>query len=243
MTAAPGLTCLRVWAATDIGKVRRENEDCVGAGDAVLQSSTGRFDIELSLSETTGTVVVADGVGGGRGGRVAAGLAVSAFLGRCTEVADLEALAAVIDGVSESVRLACAQDNATRGGATTLSGIVFSRAFAFAFNVGDSRVYRIRPEGLDLVSQDHVSSFDARMLTKFLGGSGVMAVPHCQEICLRQGDRYLVCSDGLYGVVTEDRLARLARLPDGRMAVDFLVAAALEAGAPDNITVALCEPA
>jgi serine/threonine protein phosphatase PrpC len=231
---------LPVWAATDIGNARRDNEDCVGAGDTVLCGSTGRFALELPLKETVAAIVVADGVGGGRGGRVAAELAVRTFLNRCANVVDIRSLTAVIDGVSESVRLACAQDPATRGGATTLAGLIFSRAGALAFNVGDSRVYQISEKGMTLLSQDHVSIADGRTLTRFLGGSGPFATPFCSEIAFWPGHRYLVCSDGLSGSVEDSLLAQLALNPNGDSAVDGMMVAALEAGAPDNVTVALC---
>ncbi|MBF0186196.1 MAG: protein phosphatase 2C domain-containing protein [Magnetococcales bacterium] len=241
MTAGP-VSRLRVWVATDIGKVRRENEDCVGAGDTILQSPTGRFNLELPFGEAADAVIVADGVGGGCGGKVAASLAVETFLGRRVDVADIGSLARLIDGVSESIRLFCTQNSATRGGATTLAGLLFSRTFALAFNIGDSRVYRICSGELELLSQDHVSSSDARTLTRFLGGSGVMATPYCREIDFLPGNRYLVCSDGLYGVVANDQLLQLARISDGALAVEALIATALEAGAPDNVTIALCDP-
>jgi serine/threonine protein phosphatase PrpC len=229
-----------VWAATDIGKVRLENQDRVGAGDTVLNLPVGKFEVQLFPEVMPVAAVVADGVGGGRGGSVAAELAVTAFLNRSSEIKDVDSLTTTVDAISEGIRQACSQEASTRGAATTLAGIVFLRSGAIAFNVGDSRIYRVGKRELSLISQDHVSQSDSRMLTRFLGGNLAFSSPYCTEIPNWYGHRYLICSDGLFGSVKEAQILQLAMIVDGGHAVDALVAAAIEAGAPDNVTVALC---
>jgi serine/threonine protein phosphatase PrpC len=233
--------CLHVWAATDVGKVRAENEDCVGAGDTFIRSSSGSFDLRLTISEMATAIVVADGVGGGRGGSVAAELAVSTFLSRCAKVFDTSSLTALVNEVSDHIRLVCAQDSAIRGGSTTLAGLVFMQSRTIAFNVGDSRVYTIRNKSLIPMSQDHVSPSDDRILTKFLGGRSGVVTPYYYEFAAQPGQRFLVCTDGLFRPVPEGRLTQLVSLPAGAAAVDALVASALEVGAPDNVTVMVCD--
>ena len=234
------LKAVAVWAATDIGKVRRENQDRAGAGNTVLSLPVGKFEVQLLPEVIPVSAVVADGVGGGRGGSVAAELAVTAFLNRCREINDVESLTTTVDAISEGIRQTCSQDASTRGAATTLAGIVFLRSAAIAFNVGDSRIYRVGKRELTLISQDHVSPSDSRMLTRFLGGSVALASPYCTEIPNWSEHRYLICSDGLFCSIKEPQILQLAMLADGGHAADALVAAAIEAGALDNVTVALC---
>ncbi|MCR4378057.1 MAG: protein phosphatase 2C domain-containing protein [Rhodospirillales bacterium] len=232
---------IRVWAATDVGKVREENEDCVGAGDQILQSSSGRFDLRFSIGDEAIAVVVADGVGGSRGGKVASGLAVSGFLSRCIYGADVPSLVSVLGEISERIRLACAQDSATRGGSTTLAGLVFTRSGGIAFNVGDSRIYLLIENELITLSRDHVSTADPRMLTKFLGGSGSAAMPHVHQFNFEKSVRFLICSDGLYSVLPHAALVQMTSLLNGEVAVNSLMDAALTAGAPDNVSLAVCD--
>jgi PPM family protein phosphatase len=233
---------VQIWAATDVGRIRAENEDCVGAGEGFLLTPSGRLDLELELGKQAVAVVVADGVGGSRGGKMAAGLAVTAFLSRCGKVTDGNSLAALIQEVSDHVRLACSEDPAARGGSTTLAGVIFTSLGGIAFNVGDSRVYSMGEQGvLTCLTRDHVSSADTRVLTRFLGGGGGAAHPHYQRFDPVPGGRFLVCTDGLFGPIPETLMSQLASIPGGAGAVEALLAAVQIAGAPDNVTVAVCD--
>ncbi len=135
---------------------------------------------------------------------------------------------------------------------TTVAGLVLLPEQALAFNVGDSRVYRITGDGLSRVSVDDSPPLPpgqrtTSMVTQTLGGSlGLTYVePHVRAAPLAAGDRYLVCSDGLTDPVPEEELAELLARPyeggersDGKAAFE-LWKAAIEAGGPDNITLAL----
>lgn len=135
---------------------------------------------------------------------------------------------------------------------TTVAGLVLLPDRAVAFNVGDSRVYQVTPDGLRRVSVDDSPPLPpgrrtTSVVTQTLGGSlGLTFVePHVRAAPLAAGDRYLVCSDGLTDPVPEEELAALLARPhdgsdraDGRAAFE-LWKAAIAAGGPDNITLAL----
>ncbi|MEZ5316680.1 MAG: PP2C family serine/threonine-protein phosphatase [Vicinamibacterales bacterium] len=144
-----------------------------------------------------------------------------------------------------------------RGMATTVAALLVSQEPVIA-HVGDSRIYRWRDGHLEQITQDHswvseqvragvMSVDDARrhpwrnVVTRALSGGEDPEV-EVTPIDLQQGDRLLVCSDGLSGVVSPDRLEAIAGEAKAPQAIcEDLVAAANEAGGPDNITVALLQ--
>jgi PPM family protein phosphatase len=155
-------------------------------------------------------------------------------------------------------RLATAMehDETLRGMATTAAALLVGRKKPAVAHVGDSRVYLFRDGGLRQVTQDHswvseqvragvLTEMDARrhpwrnVVTRALAGGDDPEVD-VTEIEVRAGDRLLICSDGLSGVVPVDRLEAIVGQMQGLdETCKALIAAANEAGGPDNITVAM----
>jgi serine/threonine protein phosphatase PrpC len=155
-------------------------------------------------------------------------------------------------------RLAAAMENdeTLRGMATTAAALLVGRKKPAVAHVGDSRVYLFRDGGLRQVTQDHswvseqvragvLTEMDARrhpwrnVVTRALAGGDDPEVD-VTEIEVRAGDRLLICSDGLSGVVPVDRLEAIGGQMHGLdETCKALIAAANEAGGPDNITVAM----
>jgi PPM family protein phosphatase len=155
-------------------------------------------------------------------------------------------------------RLATAMENdeTLRGMATTAAALLVGRRKPAVAHVGDSRVYLFRDGGLRQVTQDHswvseqvragvLTEMDARrhpwrnVVTRALAGGDDPEVD-VTEIEVRAGDRLLICSDGLSGVVPVDRLEAIVGQMQGLdETCKALIAAANEAGGPDNITVAM----
>ncbi len=135
---------------------------------------------------------------------------------------------------------------------TTVAGVVVLAESVVTFNVGDSRVYAVTPDGLRRLSVDDSPPLapgqrTTSIVTQTLGGSlGLtMVEPHVTTAALGVGDRFLVCSDGLTDPVPDEELHAVLAGPhdgteqaDGRAAFE-LWKAAIEAGGPDNITLAL----
>ncbi|MDH4113235.1 MAG: Stp1/IreP family PP2C-type Ser/Thr phosphatase [Actinomycetota bacterium] len=221
-----------VGVATDIGRVREVNEDSYLV-DAPLYA-------------------VADGMGGHRGGDVASSLALE-----IVEAAFREGKGSLADQVREANRAVHSRseaDQAVSGMGTTLTAVMVEDATARFAHVGDSRAYLLRAGDLRQVTNDH--TLVARMVrageitpeeaavhphrnvvTRVIGTEETVAVDE-DTLPLLDGDRLLLCSDGLTGMVAEDQIqAILEAEPDPQRAADRMVKAANRAGGIDNITV------
>jgi len=225
---------------TDVGRVRERNEDACFAGDHVF--------------------AVADGLGGHRAGEVASDLA----LGSVRALDQTEPRAAA-KGVAEAVRKGnravhdrAETDDSLRGMGTTMTAVVISGNTAFIAHVGDSRCYLIRGGAITQLSRDH--TLVARMvsegrltpeqaeahpqrsvLTRALGADKEVDVDE-SRFSLIDGDRLLLCSDGLTGMLGDDEIRDFAT---GGSDLDEicrrLIDAANERGGQDNITVVLID--
>jgi PPM family protein phosphatase len=144
-----------------------------------------------------------------------------------------------------------------RGMGTTLTALLIRDKFISLLHVGDSRCYRLRGNTLEQLSNDHtviqelldqgaISESEAvdhpqrSMLTQALRGDGDVT-PVLQMYEVKKGDRYLLCSDGLSGVLTEKEIKVGLKKSDKDAAVKFLIDATYVNGAPDNVTVLIAD--
>jgi serine/threonine protein phosphatase PrpC len=243
VTAAAGHPALRWGGATDPGRVRPDNEDNFLARDDV------------------GLWAVADGMGGHRGGEVASHLACDT-LARAFTVHTMDGLIDAIEQANAAVFSAGASDPDLTGmGTTTVALAVVEHEgdelLAIA-NVGDSRCYRYARGELDQLTTDHslvaelvrkgsLSPEEAavhpqrNIVTRVLGVKDDVPVD-IFGVEPRHGDRYLLCSDGLFNEVPEARIAAvLRRIAHPAEAADELVRLALEGGGRDNVTVVVVD--
>jgi serine/threonine protein phosphatase PrpC len=235
---------IRIAGRTDVGRTRSRNED------ALLQRP-GR-----------GIVAVADGMGGHAAGDIASRLAVDVLDDR---TADLpgdgidEYLKETVRAAHDAILRAAAADPALDGMGTTLTALHLDRGSGTAtiVHVGDSRAYRWRNAALEQLTRDQtwvqeqvdsgrLSPEQARghpfsaMLTSALGVAQSELDTQVIAAEVEPGDLFVLCSDGLTARLTDEDLRRLLLEHDGLDDVaDAMVAAANEAGGPDNITVAL----
>lgn len=240
-----------VATSTDPGLLRSRNEDAVQA------DAPGGF------------AVVADGMGGHPAGDVASRLAVGRVADALTRGSASNLDAGLGDRMAEAVRLADGDvrregraDPDRAGMGTTLTALVVdpsSGRFVIG-HVGDSRAYRWRQGSLELLTRDQtwvqaeveagrLTSEQARrhpwssVLSQALGLE-TAAVPSLVEGEVRAGDLYLLCSDGLTAMLTDDDIVAVLEADTGEgqgleATADALVARANDAGGVDNITVAL----
>lgn len=225
---------------TDVGKVRRQNEDAAW------------------LDEKLGVFAVADGMGGHLAGEVASGMAIDAVKRMAAEhdVASISVMREAVEAAHEAI-LAHAKENPDCAGmGTTLSLMWRGGHYMYIAHVGDSRIYRFGAGGLEQITQDHslveelvrariLTREEARrhprrnIITRALGTQGDNA-PDLLAAERRRGDVWLLCSDGLTGMVTDEEIARtLGETKDLDTAADSLLARALEAGGRDNVTLIL----
>ena len=214
-------------------------------------------------------LAVADGMGGHAGGEVASALAVKtlAELAPMLENGDIDndsiedLLLSTLQEIDSEIGRVADLNNDLTGMGTTLSALMMygrkaDRRVAL-LHVGDSRCYRLRGNTLMQISHDHtvlqelldqgsISSEEAHehpqrsFLTQALMGDGPLS-PVLMIYQTNPKDRFLLCSDGLSGVLSEKEIKSGLKIQDREEALAFLVDAAYSAGAPDNVTVILAD--
>ncbi|MFF4794321.1 MULTISPECIES: PP2C family protein-serine/threonine phosphatase [unclassified Streptomyces] len=240
------MTYVAVSALSHPGLVREHNEDSLVAGPWTLCSTVTENPQTLVFPLGTPLVVaVADGIGGQPGGHVASALVVRQLALAGPDLNDEDDVREVLHACNRRVYAAAEGDGpATMG--TTVAGAVVLPGSLLAFNVGDSRIFAAPRDGLLQVSVDDnpptpPGQRTTSLLTQALGGGRKYhaVTPHVRACPLAAGDRYLICTDGLTDPVPNDVLDDLLReFDDGRAAFE-LWKAAIEAGGPDNITLAV----
>ncbi|MEU1877600.1 Stp1/IreP family PP2C-type Ser/Thr phosphatase [Streptosporangium sp. NPDC020072] len=232
---------LRYAARSDVGLLREGNEDSAYASGRLL--------------------AVADGMGGHAHGEVASSVAIAAMssLDEDTQGVDLlGAIEAAVRDANRRLHQMVGGDPSLKGMGTTLTAMLWSGTRVALVHVGDSRAYLLRSGELYQITHDHtlVQSLvdDGRItqeeaathpqrsiLLRALDGSGEVE----PDLSLREaqiGDRYLLCSDGLSGVVSAETLHQaLSTIDDPEAAVRALIDLANRGGGPDNITCVLAD--
>jgi PPM family protein phosphatase len=237
-----------VSALSHDGLVRGHNEDSLVVGPWTLCAATTLTPQTLYFPVGDPVLVaVADGLGGHPAGDEASSLAVCHLARIGSELTDEDAIRDGVLGCNDIVYAEAARDRERTGMGTTLAGIVLTGELAFAFNVGDSRVYEY-DGGLAQLSIDDnegpgPGERRSSVLTQSLGGRVVAATirPHISSRPLGDTSRYLVCTDGLTDAVDEPTIAAVLDKHEGGRAVFELWRRASEGGAPDNVTIALAE--
>jgi serine/threonine protein phosphatase PrpC len=232
-------------ARSAIGLVRQGNED------------SGLVSSQL--------IAVADGMGGHAAGEVASRIAIEVLQSLVPTLisADVDEdsvedlLMHSLHSIDSEISVVTDEEIEKRGMGTTLTALLIRDKHISLLHVGDSRCYRLRGNTLEQLSNDHtviqelldqgaISQAEAAehpqrsMLTQALRGDGDVT-PVLQMYEIKKGDRYLLCSDGLSGVLTEKEIKMGLKKSDKDEAVKFLVDATYVNGAPDNVTVLIAD--
>jgi serine/threonine protein phosphatase PrpC len=240
------MTYIAVSALSHAGLVRDGNEDSLVVGPWTLCST--QTNSPQTLVFPTGTplmVAVADGLGGHPGGELASGLVVRQLAQAGPSLDSEQAIRDALDECNRMLYDAAAGSPELISMGTTVAGVAVTPELLVAFNVGDSRVYRVVAEGVQQVSVDDRPAMRellfGSIVTQTLGGHDEYAPvePHLTGSPLPTDACYLICSDGLTDVVPTEALGRILHdYQDGRAAFE-LWKAAIEQGGPDNITLAV----
>jgi serine/threonine protein phosphatase PrpC len=210
-------------------------------------------------------IAVADGMGGHAAGEVASRIAVEVLQSLTPSLTSEEIdedsvedlLMHSLHSIDLEISVVTEEENEKRGMGTTLTALLIRDKFISLLHVGDSRCYRLRGNTLEQLSNDHtviqelldqgaITAAEAvehpqrSMLTQALRGDGDVT-PVLQMYEIKRGDRYLLCSDGLSGVLTEKEIKVGLKKSDRDEAVKFLVDATYINGAPDNVTVLIAD--
>jgi len=237
---------VRAVLRTDTGLVRSENQD---------------FGTYTTPDEESGhpggrLMIVADGMGGHRGGATASRLAAETvkaqYLG--SDTADVPT--ALRDSLSRANARIYSEAQSTpelRGMGTTTSVLAIRDGQGWLGHVGDSRIYRVRGDQIEQLTDDHslvatmvreglLTAQEAEthprrnVLQRSMGVAEDVEVDVKGPFELKEGDTFILCSDGLHGVVKEEEIKEVAQLAIDAAADEFLKRA-LQRGAPDNVTV------
>ncbi|MGX4693953.1 PP2C family protein-serine/threonine phosphatase [Streptomyces sp. JNUCC 63] len=242
------MTYAAVSAPSHPGLIRERNEDGLVVGVWTLCATVTENPQTLVFPLGTPLVVaVADGLGGRPGGEVAGAPVVHRLATTGPRPTDEDEARAALHACNRAVHAAARNDGdgqATMG--TTVAGAVVLPRSLPALNVGDGRVFAAPRDGLLQVSVDdnpppEPGRRTTSLVTQSLDGTaGYRAItPHVTAAPLSPGDRYLICTDGLTDPLPNDVLDGLLReYDDGRAAFE-LWKAAVEAGGPDSITLAV----
>ncbi|MEU2432575.1 protein phosphatase 2C domain-containing protein [Streptomyces sp. NPDC007861] len=236
-----------VTALSDVGLIRDHNEDSLVVGPWTLCGTVTENPQTLLFALGTPLVVaVADGLGGQPAGEVASGLVVRRLASLGPSLDGEEAVRDALDLCNRTVYAVADGDPELTTMGTTVAGAVVLHGSLLTFNVGDSKVYDLAPDGLRQVSVDDSpppapGRRTTSAVTQTLGGSPVFSpvTAHVSVAPVTTGTRYLVCSDGLTDPVPDDEVEKLLRAHDDGRAAYELWKAAMEAGGPDNITLAV----
>ena len=225
-------------AATSMGRVRQVNEDSYLAVPPLF--------------------VVADGMGGHGSGDLASRIAIEE-MSACAVLRPLFA-EAVLTALEHANRHIIERDTANRMG-TTATGLAALETAGgdhlMVFNIGDSRVYRLSGDRLEQLTVDHsevqelvlagvITREQARthprrnVVTRALGTDAGLLPDHWLLPAVR-GDRYLICSDGLFGELPDNVILPLLAAGRPQQAADVLVSAANDAGGHDNVTAVVVD--
>lgn len=223
-----------VGSKTDVGYVREHNED--------------------SLLVRPPLFAVCDGMGGHKAGEVASDIAVRVLAARAPRQSDAEGLKNAVEQANLSIIHAVHEGEGREGMGTTCTAAILEDERLTIAQVGDSRAYLLHNGSLQQITRDHslvadlidqgeITPEEARnhpwrsYITRALG-LDPRVEPDIYELNISTGDRLMLCSDGLYSMVRDDKIADiLNRTPDPQKAADRLVKAALDAGGSDNVTV------
>lgn len=224
----------KTGSRTDVGKVRKHNED--------------------SLIIKPPLYAVADGMGGHEAGEVASDIAIQTIANEAPTSVDPNALRAAVVAANKAIIQGAREGVGRPGMGTTLTAAVIEEDDLLIAQVGDSRAYLLHDGELQQLTRDHslmeelvssgqITEEEARyhpnrsIITRALG-SDPTAQPDLYELQVSAGDRLLLCSDGLSGMLEPEELERiLAGDEDPQKVADKLVDAANAAGGFDNITV------
>lgn len=232
---------LRYSVRSDVGLLRPGNEDSAYAGPHLL--------------------AIADGMGGHAAGEVASAVAITALAPLDTDTAGVDMLRALADAVAQAnaeLRKITESDPATEGMGTTLTALLWAGDEVALCHIGDSRGYLLRDGTFYQITHDHTlvqslvdegrltqeaaASHPQRSLVMRALQSSIPAEPDLTMMAALLGDRYLLCSDGLTDVVTDDTLQKtLLQFADLDEAVGQLIDLAIRSGGPDNITCILAD--
>ncbi len=229
---------MEVGAKTDKGKVREQNEDTFGYRDTLF--------------------VIADGMGGHQAGEVASAIAVETVLAVEMDADPVVSLRRAVLSANSAILEEMAKNESFSGMGTTVAILLLKTDQAFVSHLGDSRIYQLTEGNLVQLTDDHsfvaelikngsITEEEAKIhpqrnvLTRALGTEGHLEF-EVNSFTTHSGDKFLICSDGLTGIVDEKIIKEILMSEKApQIIADQLVEQANKDGGTDNISVIVIE--
>lgn len=248
---------LEAACGSHVGNIRENNEDNFYFDGRYLEADNlGNFSVTgFSRMKKNGTcLAIFDGMGGGDYGEVASYEAASSMEALLATRDDYASMHQFLEGIclilNERVVIKQCQLKSNHMG-STVAGLYVHKNELYAFNLGDSRVYCLRDKELIQLSQDHT---DAAYLEKHkiqgrkprlmqhlgIDPENLRLEPYIVKMEMKRGDRFLICSDGLTDMVSNEEIANImAEYDNTQFCTQVLLDTALKHGGRDNVTVIL----
>jgi PPM family protein phosphatase len=238
---------LNIGKSTNLGNYRENNEDS----------------IDVKVFPDLTVALVADGMGGQAAGEIASKRAVDIIprelrktvtAGVNPEATKVMIRRAIVQANEEIMAMGQLDKEMKNMGTTVVMAVWRKAGELYIAGVGDSRAYLVRSKKINQLTVDHslaqalveaktISAAEAKehkfrnVLWKYLGSKEVGDGPEVAIVALQVGDRFLLCSDGLHGVVPDDKLLEfVGEKADAQACADGLVQLALESGSRDNVS-------
>jgi PPM family protein phosphatase len=229
---------MKFGAKTDKGRVREQNEDTYGYRDSLF--------------------VIADGMGGHKAGEIASAIAVETVLAAEIGVNPIVGLREIVLEANDAILNEMSRNEEFMGMGTTIAILLLSTDQAYVSHVGDSRIYKFTGDNLIQLTDDHsfvaelikngsITEEEAKIhpqrnvLTRALGTEDHFEF-EVNSFPMNPGDKFLLCSDGLTGMVAENDIKEIMMSTEGcQLIAEHLVEHANEMGGTDNITVIVIE--
>jgi PPM family protein phosphatase len=244
-----------VCYVSKIGKVRKNNEDSMLVNN-ILLSGADMERVECSKTEGENLIyIVADGMGGHQKGEVASNTVLNVFKEHISQISRGH-IEEVLKLARESLNKIAEADIRNFGLGTTVSGMSVTGGNAFIFNCGDSRVYRAKGELLERITRDDslvqnlvdagvITEEEMRthpqknIITSAIIGDLSSDLPDfsVREISIKKGERFLLCTDGVWESMSLSEMERCFSGKDLKGAIDDLVRKTIENGAKDNFSI------
>jgi PPM family protein phosphatase len=256
---------LTVCGGTDVGSEREQNQDTFVIAD--LES--GRMSrpcirTDVWVARPGVLMLVCDGMGGRAAGEVAAELAAASIKDELQAEGEnvgqfpVQSLKRAVIGANKAILDEAEAHPEERGMGTTCTAVIVSPDRLAIAQVGDSRAYLLRDGRLHTLTRDQtlasnlvdrgalapdeVATFPLRHVLAQALGTNAKVIPVITEVELQEGDRVLLCSDGLHGPVSDENIGSImSHTPEIEEVSQALIAAALAAGGPDNVTVVVAD--
>jgi protein phosphatase len=243
----PGVN-LEIEAVCDRGCVRENNEDMVLVGTITIRDGSQSLTKDVGSTDVL-LCAVADGMGGQNAGEVASQAVIEKFSAAMyslsasvDEIQLHEELTSIATNIHRDLIRNGLENGALKGMGSTLTGVLFHGGNQYSLHAGDSRLYRFRRGYLMQLTKDHslremsndVNAPKNVIVNSFGGGEKFFI--EISKISVQSGDIYLLCSDGLHDMITDDDIESIINQWKGKCS-QWLIEEAKRRGGKDNISV------